>query len=77
MSDSLVWQLVKKDEYRGLPHALMFKIRDLFDRASFPVVVGRDFIPWLSGLAACEIEGATELIDLIDQFENIELDIES
>lgn len=73
MSTSLVWQVKKKSDYRSLPCALKWIIERKW---SFPCVVTVNDIPYLEGLNDCGVEGAEYLIDLIRQYEEIELNIE-
>ncbi len=73
MGMTLVWQIKPKSNYKSLP----FQLRCVLERKwSFPVVVGYSDIAYLEGLKDAGIEGAEELMELIHQFEEIELNLE-
>lgn len=73
MSCTLVWQIKPKSSYKSLPLQLRINLERKF---SFPTIVSYDLIPYLEGLESCDIDGAKELIALIQRYEEIELDIE-
>lgn len=73
MSGTLVWQPHKKDEYKSLPLQLRIILESKW---SFPVVFGYAQLDYLSGLNDAGVDGAQELMELIHQFEEIELNIE-
>ena len=78
MSSSLAWCVVLPTENNYLPDQLKRKLsRRLWNTdgscGDGRVTVGRDLIPYLEGLRDCGIDGAEELIDLIQKHEYIEL----
>lgn len=66
MSYNLYWMPVVDPDYKSLPDALKFKFRDLF---GYPVDRELDnaAIPQLRALEVCKVEGAKELIELIEK----------
>ncbi len=74
MTTTLVWQVKPKSNYRSLP----FQLRQVLEKRykKFPKVVSAADIDYLSGLRDAGIEGAQELIELIDEYEEIEINIE-
>ena len=73
MSTNLVWQLVKKSDYKTLPKSLKFIIEEKF---KFPCVIGLEDYGYFRGLHDAGIEGADEVLELITKYESIELGIE-
>lgn len=78
MSASLHWKPVPKpleDDY--LSKDLYFKIRGRFwpGGVNREVEVDEEFIPYLQGLADCNVEDAQKLIDLIREHDAVILEL--
>jgi len=72
MTATLVWQIAPKSHYKNLP----FELRCVLEKNyTFPVIMGLCELDYLRGLRDCDIEGAQELIELITEYEKIELNI--
>lgn len=70
MSSNLVWRPKKK---RGtLPKALKF----VLDAQGFPLTMDSDDLEYLKGLRDGNVDGAQELIDIIEKHGRIELYLE-
>lgn len=72
MSATLTWRSL---ESKCLPDQLKFVLRDKCNW-EFPKVVSEYHISFFEGLAAAEIIGANEVLDLIEKHGQIELDLE-
>lgn len=72
MSCSLRWRPIGDYDLIG-GSALRDALRDEF--GPFPFRLGRDAIPFLRGLRAAKVEGAGELIDLIEKHDDVEMDV--
>lgn len=73
MSGKLVCKVRPKSNYKNLP----FELRLVLEKKwSFPAIVGFSDINYLQGLNDAGVKGAEELIELIHQFEELELNLE-
>lgn len=73
MSTKLTWKINPKYQ-NSLPYPLRIHLEK---RLSFPTLVSYELIPYLEGLESCDIEGARELIGLINLYEEIELNLQN
>lgn len=73
MSQSLYWKPVVPQEGNDLPDALKFKLRDKYDLDANPSVLGMRDVGYLSGLADCHIDGASELMEAIEKHGEVEV----
>lgn len=70
---TLVWKIPQKNFYRTLPIQLLPILEKQF---GFPCIVSRGNLHYLAALQDSGIEGAKELIEIINQFGQIELNLE-
>ena len=75
MSANLCWKPADKD-YKTLPDALKFILRDKQGLTSEKDLYGRERLGYLRGLVDAGVEGAQELIDAIVKHEHVEIWLE-
>jgi len=75
MSANLIWRPVSRST-ESLPDALKFVLRDKYGLDSEWTVFGQSDRSYLTGLAHAGVEGAQELLDLIEKHGSIELKLE-
>ena len=73
MSQNLYWKPVVPNQGHDLPDALKYKLRDKYDLYGSPSVLGMRDVGYLSGLADCGIEGASELMEAIEKNGEVEV----
>jgi hypothetical protein len=73
MSSTLVWQIKPKSDYKSLKYQLKVVLEK---KVNFPCVVCCTDLAYLSGLRDAGIDGAEELMELIEKFDEIELNLE-
>ena len=76
MSMSLYWRPIKPDNSKSLPDALKYILRNYFDCNPIDAVIIGDnlvFRAFLRGLREGSIDGAGELLTLLDSHEKIKL----
>ena len=71
MSANLMWEPAKRKS-ESLPDALKFVLRDKLG-VEGRVRFGHEQLAYLRGLRDAGIEGAQELIDIIDKYEEVDL----
>lgn len=75
MSSNLMWEPAKR-KAKSLPDALKIVLRDKGGLDGGRKIYSRDDLQYLTGLAHAEIDGASELIELIEKHEIVELWLE-
>jgi len=74
MSTDLYWRPIAKG--KALPIALKWILEKRWfgiGRGYGPICIDRKSIPYLDGLVDSKIEGAQELIELIEKYDEIEI----
>jgi hypothetical protein len=73
MGCSLVWQIKPKSSFKSLPRALLYVLEK---RYSFPCYFDCSNIDYIQGLIDADIEGASELMKIVCEYQEIELNVE-
>jgi len=71
MSASLMWRPISKSE--SLAKGLCMALQKGEEVSSISRIVDEQFIPFLMGLVCADIEGAQELINIIEKYERVEI----
>lgn len=70
MSASLYWEPAARQRSKPLPDALKFALRKRYNGEA---VLDRHDVPYLEGLRDADVEGAQDLIDLIEKHDAVRI----